>query len=149
MDMPKISQQMGNISARTDFYPRILPIAGVFAVARDLTCRGSYMLLLDESIRRYQSWLSTDNNRKYHLYFGCAIAATLLSHPFDLVFTKIASQRSLRYKGILQTLRLIVNEQGYGKFYSRISYRFFYSLLSVILMGNCYEPLMMMSLEAF
>ena len=107
IDLAKISEQMGNISVRTDFYTKILPAASVFAVARDLTCRGSYILLLDYLIKANQTWLSLDTNRKYHLYFGCAIVATLLSHPFDLAFTKIASQRSFRYKGVFSTLQLI------------------------------------------
>ena len=36
-----------------------------------------------------------------------------------------------------------------GKFYSGMDYRLLYSLLSLIIMGNCYDPLMLMALEAF
>jgi len=93
--------------------------------------------------------LAKDRNRRYHIYFGSAIVATLLSHPFDVAFTKLASQRSLRYNGIFGVLKTIVKDEGVGKLYSGMDYRLLYNLVSVIVMGNSYEPLMELTLDAF
>lgn len=88
-------------------------------------------------------------NRRYHLYFGSAIVATLLSHPFDVIFTKLASQRDHRYKGLFGSIKTIAKDEGFGKFYSGMSYRLLYSFISLTVMGNCYDGFMLMALEAF
>ena len=114
-----------------------------------MTSRGSYIIVVDFLIKQFNSWLAKDRNRRYHIYFGSAIVATLLSHPFDVVFTKLASQRALKYKGIFGALKTVVKDEGIGKLYSGMDYRLLYNLLSVIVMGNCYEPLQELTLEAF
>jgi hypothetical protein len=149
IDMSKISTQMGNGEMKMDIAKKTFPLASCCAIARDMTSRGSYMLIVNAMISYCHSWLARDRNRRYHIYFGSAIAATLVSHPFDLLFTKVASQRSLRYEGLWSTVKTIVKEEGIGKFYSGMDYRLLYSLVSVIVMGNCYDPLMLMSLDAF
>ena len=54
------------------------------------------------------------------------------------MFTKVASQRSLKYSGLLDTAKTIWKEEGKGKFYSGMDFRLLYSLISVIVMGNFY-----------
>ena len=126
---------------KMDIARKVFPAATFFSIARDMTSRGSYILVVDYLIKQFSSWLAKDRNRRYHIYFGSAIVATLLSHPFDVVFTKLASQSTLRYKGIFGALKTVVKDEGLGKLYSGMDYRLLYNLLSVIVMGNCYEPL--------
>lgn len=65
-----------------------------------------------------------------------AIFATVISHPFDVVFTKIASQRSMKYIGIIDTLKTIVKEEGIKKLASGIEFRLLYTLSSTMIMGS-------------
>ena len=45
-------------------------------------------------------------------------------------------------------MRTVIREEGIGKLYSAMDYRLFYSLVSVIIMGTCYDQLMLMTLDA-
>jgi hypothetical protein len=51
------------------------------------------MLITNELMKFYELWVKQDINRRYHLYFASGILATIISHPFDVVFTKLASQQ--------------------------------------------------------
>lgn len=128
---------------------RCLPIATTYSVLRDLTSRSSYMLIVGSLIEQNKEWIKQDNNRKYHLFFAGAILATIISHPFDVVFTRLASQRSLQYTGFIQTITTIVKEEGAGKLYSGLDFRLFYNLVGAIIMGNCYDSLLRLTLEAY
>jgi hypothetical protein len=147
IDISKISTQMGNESMKMEIVKKVFPIAASYAVLRDLVSRGSYMLLADQIIQRNQIWLQQDLNRRYHIYFFSAIVATIVSHPFDVIFTRIASQRSIKYTGLLQTPLTILKEEKWGKMASGLDYRLFYNLVSIIIMGNSYDKLMQMTLE--
>lgn len=71
----------------------MFPAASCFSVLRDLTSRGSFMLITAKLIEFYKEDLERDNKNRFHIYFASAIIATFLSHPFDVMFTKLASQR--------------------------------------------------------
>jgi len=86
-----------------DVARRVFPVAGFYAVMRDLVSRGSYIQIVSYILAHNQEWLKQDHNRKYHVYFFGAIIATILSHPLDVIFTKIASQRAMKFTGLLQT----------------------------------------------
>jgi hypothetical protein len=51
------------------------------------------MLITNQLMSYFDLWIKQDINRRYHLYFASGILATLISHPFDVLFTKIASQQ--------------------------------------------------------
>ena len=89
---------------------KVFPAAGLFSILRDFTSRGSYLLLVNALFNRYRTELSKNINFKYHVYFGSAIVATLVSHPFDVMFTKLASQRSAKYVGVWGTMRTIMKD---------------------------------------
>lgn len=103
VDMSKISTQMGNTNMQLDITRKIFPVAASFSVLRDLISRTSYMWIVSSLIEHNKEWIKQDSNRKYHLFFAGAIIATIISHPFDVVFTKVASQRSLRYSGLVKS----------------------------------------------
>ncbi len=145
IDISKINAQMANASMDMSITKKALPTAVFFSIARDLTSRGSYMLIVDYLLKSCTDWLAMDTNRRFHIYFGSAIAATLISHPFDLIFTKIASQRDLRYKGIFSAIQTIYKDEGLGKFLSGLDHRLLYNLVSIIIIGNCYGRFMEMA----
>ena len=128
---------------------KVFPAAGLFSILRDFTSRGSYILLVNALFNKYRGELSKNIDLKYHVYFGSALCATLISHPFDVMFTKIASQRSAKYVGVLGTIKTIYRDEGFGKMYSGIDYRLLYNLVSIIIMGNCYDSLMNIAIDAF
>ena len=45
IDISKISSQMGNKKMNMEISKSILPVASFYAVARDMTARGSFMLI--------------------------------------------------------------------------------------------------------
>ena len=106
--MSKVSGQMGNSAMDMAIVKKTFLPACFFAITRDLVSRGSFKLSVDQLLSFNQEWISRDINRKYHIYFGSAILATLLSHPFDVLYTKIASQRTKKYTGLLSTFNTIV-----------------------------------------
>lgn len=130
-----------------DLVKRVLPSAATFSVLRDLVSRSSYMYIVSNLLIYNQEWIKQDFNRRYHIYFGSAILATIVSHPFDVVFTKLASQQVMKYTGFFDVLKTIVKEEGLKKMMSGIDYRLFYNLLGVIIMGNSYDSLLKITLE--
>ena len=137
---------MGNKSMNMDVAKKIFPTASLFSVLRDLTSRGSYLLTVNALFHQFNHQLTKSPDLKYHMYFGSAIIATLISHPFDLVFTKLVSQRSLKYTGVMGAMRTIVKEEGKSKIYSGVDFRLLYNLVSIIIMGNSYDSLMNITL---
>jgi len=65
------------------------------------------MLITNQLMNYFQLWIKQDVNRRYHLYYVSGILATIISHPFDVLFTKVASQQELRYKGIFGTMKTV------------------------------------------
>lgn len=149
VDISKISTQMGNEAMKMDITKKVFPVAAAFSMLRDLTSRYSYMWIVSSLIEHNKEWIKQDHMRKYHIFFAGAIIGTVVSHPFDLLFTKVASQRSLKYAGLIGTLRTVIKEEGGAKIMSGLEYRLFYNLVGAIIMGNSYEQLLRLTLEAF
>lgn len=110
IDLSKVSTQMGNSKGDFAIMKKVFPMACMYAIMRDLVCRGSYMLLVQEFFNRNSILIKQDPNQKNNFYYISALIGTILSQPFDLVFTKLASQRSLKYIDLMDTLVTIVKE---------------------------------------
>ena len=76
------------------------------------------------------------------MFFIGAIISTIISHPFDLLFTKLASQRSLRYTGLLNAITSTLKEEGAGKLFSGLAFRLLYNIIGTTIMGNSYNKLL-------
>ncbi len=71
--------------------------------------------------------------------FFATVIATIISHPLEVCFTKIASQRQLKYTNIFKTPYEIIKEEGFGKLSaSGLWPRLMYNLLSTSIMFNFY-----------
>ena len=118
IDISKISTQMGN--SRMDFglVKKTLPSAFLFAALRDFISRGCFWHLNSQLLTELDSWVKKNSSNRFHIFFGCAIVATLLSHPFDVMFTKLASQRSYRYEGIKTPYNILKGEGVMKLFFS-------------------------------
>lgn len=80
--------------------------------------------------------------------YGAVILGTILSHPFDVCFTKVASQRELKYTNMLQIPKTIFQEESIAKlmlsgFWARTTY----NLIATFLMAATYDKLLGISLE--
>lgn len=68
------------------------------------------------------------------VYFNlvlCTIIATLVTHPLDLIVTKMLTQTQPKYKNLIQSYNLIVKQEGVKKlFLSGFSVRLTFNILS-------------------
>jgi hypothetical protein len=79
-----------------------------------------------------------------------AIIGTFLSHPFDVLFTKIASQRYIKYQNIIQTFKVVYTEEKLSKLFgSGLVPRLISMIASAYVMGVFYNPLLTMVREAY
>lgn len=70
------------------------------------------------------------------------IIGTILSHPFDTIGTKMLTQTRLKYKGTIQSYKLIIKEETFKKlFLSGLSFRISFNLLSGTFVMFSYEKL--------
>lgn len=70
----------------------------------------------------------------------CTVAATVITHPLDVIATKILTQTRLKYKGLFQSYSLIAKEEGIKKlFYSGLSVRISFNLFSAMNVLILYE----------
>ena len=61
----------------------------------------------------------------------CTAFATLITHPLDVISTKILTQTRLKYKGLIQSYNLIIKEEGIKKLYlSGLSFRYSFNIIS-------------------
>lgn len=81
IDMMKISKQMANKSADLSVMVRSFPWATLTAVLRDLTYRGSFMLLFNKLNGEYLEGGKFDNEIKLNNMFFSVIGATIVSQP--------------------------------------------------------------------
>lgn len=71
---------------------------------------------------------------------SCTIAATLITHPLDVIVTKIMTQTRLKYRGLFQSFKLIAKEEGHKKlFVSGLSFRVTFNILSSMTVFILYE----------
>jgi len=83
------------------------------------------------------------------IYIGASLVATVISHPFDVMFTKIASQRILKYTGLIQTPKLIFHEQSLYHFSAGLPLRILYTFISNMLFFSHYQYVYNSIFEAF
>lgn len=77
-------------------------------------------------------------------------AATLISHPFDVMVTKIGSQRYIKYENVVNAVQTIVKEEGLSKLLgSGIQFRLVSCLLSMYITAGMYPSLIKMVAEAY
>jgi len=63
----------------------------------------------------------------------CTIVATIVTHPTDVVITKILTQTRPKYKGLIQGIGIISKEDSYKKlFFSGLSVRISFNILSAM-----------------
>jgi len=68
------------------------------------------------------------------------IIGTVVSHPFDTIGTKMLTQTRLKYKGVIQSYKLILKEESIKKlFLSGLSFRVSFNLLSGTFVMFSYE----------
>ena len=79
--MMKISKQMANKSADLSIMMRSFGWATMSAVMRDLTYRGSFMLIFNKLNERFLEKGKFDHGIKLNNMFLSVIASTILSHP--------------------------------------------------------------------
>jgi hypothetical protein len=121
--------------------------AMTYAILRDLTYRLSFFQIFAKMNQKFLEGTKFDHSTKVNNMFLSVIAATLISHPFEVVFTKIASQRQLKYTNIFKTPLEIIREEGIGKItIGGLWPRICYNLLSTSIMFNCYDSLLEASL---
>jgi len=99
---------MGNNHIKSDVIKRVYPSAMVFAFLRDLLYRSSYQWIVTNLINKNEVYLKKDVSGRYHFYYIGALLSTIISHPFDLLFTKLTSQRSLRYTGLFNVITSVL-----------------------------------------
>jgi hypothetical protein len=81
--------------------------------------------------------------------FASVIASTIISHPLEVCFVKLASQRQLKYTNLVRTAIDVVKEEGSGKLcMSGLWARIMYNLVSTSIMFNFYDQVLEASLEA-
>ena len=70
--------------------------------------------------------------------------ATLITHPFDVVNTKILTQTRLKYKGFFQASKLIIAEEGLNSLFTNgLFMRFLFNVLSVSMASYVFMTLNM------
>jgi hypothetical protein len=79
--MMKISKQMANKEADLTVMRKSFGWATMSAVLRDLTYRGSFMLLLNKLNEKFLEGGKFDHGIKINNMFGSVIAATIISQP--------------------------------------------------------------------
>lgn len=99
----KISKQMANKSADLTVMVKSFPWATLAAVLRDLTYRGSFMLLFNKLNGEYLEGGKFDNETKLNNMFFSVIGSTIISQPLEVCFIKTASQRQLKYGNLIST----------------------------------------------
>ena len=77
------------------------------------------------------------------------LLATLISNPIDVVCTKLYTQKIEVYKGLLGTLRTIVQEEGRGKLFIGFSMRFAALSVATLLNFVVFDSLRDFADEAF
>ena len=76
--------------------------AAFFGILRDLTYRGSFFILFQKLNAKFMDGTKYDEGVRLNNMFGSVIVSTLISQPLEVIFTKIASQRQLKYTNIFK-----------------------------------------------
>jgi len=133
---------MGNTHIKSEVIRKVYPSAVVLAFIRDLAYRSSYQWIVGTLIQKNQTYINKDASGKYHFFYIGALISTIVSHPFDLLFTKLSSQRSLRYSNLFNVFTTVLKEEGPNKLLSGLSFRMIYNIVGTTIMSNGYEELL-------
>ena len=72
----------------------------------------------------------------------CTVVGTVITHPLDVIATRILTQTRLKYRGVIQSFKLILKEEGYNKLYrSGLNVRISFNLFSAMSVFLLYENL--------
>ena len=103
IDMMKISKQMANKEADLTIMRKTVGVAMGYGILRDITYRGSFLKIFEKMNQKFLEGTKFDHSTRVNNMFISVIGATLISHPFEVVFIKIASQRQLKYTNFFKT----------------------------------------------
>ena len=81
IDMMKISKQMANKNADLTIMRKTVGWATLTAIIRDLTYRGSFMLIYNKLNEKFLQGGKYDQGIKMNTMFASVIASTIISHP--------------------------------------------------------------------
>lgn len=149
IDMSKISKQMGNIKGDFDIMKKSFGVCAFYGVLRDVTFRTLYV---DLSTRMHKEYMSTskfyDERKRVNNIFISVILATLVSQPFEVCFVKAASQRSLKYRTLVDLPKQIIKEEGIGKMLvGGLWARLAFNILSTMILVNTYDETLKAAIE--
>lgn len=74
-----------------------------YGVFRDITYRAAFFEIYQKMNKKYLEGTKFDHSTKVNNMFISVILSTLVSQPLEVIFTKIASQRQLKYTNIFTT----------------------------------------------
>ncbi|KAF7433592.1 hypothetical protein PC9H_005553 [Pleurotus ostreatus] len=115
---------------------RDAPYAGLFVVF--------YEAIKRETLYMFPSMSSTQSAVLHSVAAGSAGAlATILTHPFDVVKTKIQVRKEERYHGLMRTVRTIWAQRGVSGYFDGVSLRIGRKVLSSAIGWAAYETLLM------
>lgn len=78
------------------------------------------------------------------------MAATFLSNPFDVMVTKMASQRYIKYESPIQAIKMVINEEGWQKlFFSGSVPRIMTRVIEAVFLRYAYEHMTNLVRDAF
>lgn len=142
IDMSKISKQMGNSKGDMEIMKKSFLPCAIFGIIRDIIFRTSYLSL---SSYLHAKFLASsrvyDESKRVNNLFAAVIVATIISQPFDVMFVKTASQRSLKFENIFKIPGQIYRDDGMAKlFVGGLWARLAYNVLSTMILANTYEP---------
>jgi len=72
----------------------------------------------------------------------CTVIGTIITHPLDVIATRMLTQTRLKYRNIIQSYNLIMKEEGYKKmFRSGLTVRISFNLFSAMSVFLIYEQM--------
>jgi hypothetical protein len=89
------------------------------------------------------------NGTRFAKFTFSMFISSLLAAPLDVVFTKIATQKSPKYTGMTQAFRTILKEEGFGKLISGFSMKFAMFMIIGSINALCYHRMLGFTQEAF
>lgn len=143
LEISKISTQMGKPN---DFnlmklaYRNCLPLG----LCRDLIYRSVFAAGVQRSLRHQQLTSGKFNEAEHRSNIMLfSMIGAFLSHPFDVLFTKLASQRYIKYLNPVEAVQMVWKEENPSKLLgSGLVSRIMMMTFSAYVMGSFYSPLL-------
>lgn len=107
LEMSKVGAQMGIRKPDLALIKFSWANCAAVGVARDVVFRGVFVNLL-----QYFTKGLSNNDKSVYLssVMTASSLATIVSHPFDVLFSKFASQQEPKYGNIIKGIKLIIKE---------------------------------------